>query len=149
MICLKRNNGRTREWLPIDIPAPGPCSPPLPCPFPPNGALCQVLCGYSSLHCLLWDCTAYYIHMGRDLSTIICPSGANRPGTGEKMPTDQAVRTEKPSLSPPYSPLLLYNSMLYCTRDRHSAAARPKTAPSQSRKSVHLCRHNLHPARGQ
>ena len=29
--------GATREWLLIDIPAPGPCSPPLPCPFSASG----------------------------------------------------------------------------------------------------------------
>ena len=29
--------GATREWLLIDIPAPGPCSPPLPCPLSASG----------------------------------------------------------------------------------------------------------------
>ena len=66
--------GATREWLPIDIPAPRPCSAPFLRPFSAAGVLCGSICAYSSLHRLFWDCTAYYSHKPADLSTIICPS---------------------------------------------------------------------------
>ena len=115
---LWRCYGRAREWLPIDIPAPGPCSAPLVYPFPAAGALCKTICAYSSHLCLLWDCTAYYSHKPPDLSTIICPFGANRPGRHPKMPRPGGVRTKRSRFPGRVPPLLLYLFMVSCGHGR-------------------------------
>ena len=81
--------------------------------------LCEVSNGYSSLHRLLWDCTAYYIHNGQDLSTIICPFGANRPGRRPKMPCPDGVRTRHLHIPLQIPPLLLHLFMVSCSRGRN------------------------------
>ena len=81
--------------------------------------LCEVSNGYSSLHRLLWDCTAYYIHNGQDLSTIICPFGANRPGRLPKMPRPDGVRTKYLRIPLQIPPLLLHLFMVSCGRGRN------------------------------
>ena len=106
--------GATREWLPIDIPAPRPCSAPFLCPFSAAGVLCASICAYSSLHRLFWDCTAYYSHKPPDLSTIICPSCKPPP-----QPRKNAAETGGTDISlhpSPKSALLLSHSMLYCSQ---------------------------------
>ena len=140
--------GATREWLPIDIPAPRPCSAPFLCPFSAAGVLCESICAYSSLHRLFWDCTAYYSHKPPDLSTIICPFGANRSGRHPKMPRPGGVRTKRsrfPGRVPPFTFVSFCGIMrswkAFSVRSHHNTTARISD-------SVQLCRHNPHPVRG-